>query len=168
MVHDPELLDRLRQLGSETWKGVVYRHMLAGYDPLRQNTRGARWNPPGTGAIYTSLNRTTALAEAEHQLAVQPLRPRGERRLFRIRVELKHTIDLTDRQLLQEFGITPEILAGDDLSACQRLGGAVSSLAHDGLLAPSARASGSNLVIFPLNQKAEAEFTIIDSESISE
>jgi RES domain-containing protein len=53
--------------------------MFGDYPPDAENTRGARWNPPGVAAIYTSLARDGALAEAEYQIAVQPIRPRARR-----------------------------------------------------------------------------------------
>jgi RES domain. len=42
----------------------------------------ARWNPAGVAAIYASLTREGALAEAEHQIAIQPIRPRARRSLY--------------------------------------------------------------------------------------
>jgi RES domain-containing protein len=46
--------------------------MFGDYPPDAENILGARWNPPGVAAIYTSLTREGALAEAEHQIAIQP------------------------------------------------------------------------------------------------
>lgn len=51
--------------------------MFGDYPPDAENTRGARWNPAGVAAIYTSLTREGVLAEAEHQIAIQPIRPRA-------------------------------------------------------------------------------------------
>jgi hypothetical protein len=48
----------------------------------------------------------------------------------------------------------------------QRVGGAIAWLGRDGLLVPSARADGVNLVIFPNQQKAEYEFRVVASEVI--
>jgi len=47
--------------------------MFGDYPPDAENTRGAHWNLPGVAAIYTSLARKGALAEAEHHIAVQPV-----------------------------------------------------------------------------------------------
>ena len=41
---------------------------------MTANTRGARWNPPGLAAIYTSEERDTAIAEGQHAIDMQPLR----------------------------------------------------------------------------------------------
>ena len=49
--------------------------MFNDYTPDRVNTAGARWNPPGVGAIYTVLHCGTALAEGQHAIDVQPRAP---------------------------------------------------------------------------------------------
>ncbi len=54
MIHDPEYLDRLQSLESTAWSGTVFRHMFGDYDPLSENSLGARWNPPGVPALYAS------------------------------------------------------------------------------------------------------------------
>lgn len=71
MIHDPALLDELEQLVTEPFFGRAWRHMFNGLDPQLPNTRGARWNPPGTAAVYLSLERATAIAEADHSLNSQ-------------------------------------------------------------------------------------------------
>lgn len=66
MIHDPALLDALERFDTEPWQGRIYRHMLGSAPPELANERGARWNPPGTSALYTSLTETTAKAEGDH------------------------------------------------------------------------------------------------------
>ena len=44
--------------------------------------------------------------------------------------------------------------------------GAIAWLGNDGLLVPSARADGVNLVIFPNQQRADYEFRVLTSEAI--
>ena len=105
MIYPPRILDVLQQLGPTRWDGIVFRHMFAGYPPERTNTGGARWNPPGVAAIYLSCERDTALAEAEHQLVSQPVRPRASRRLYRVKVSLSTALDLTERATLQRLGL---------------------------------------------------------------
>lgn len=159
VIHDPERLDAIQSLGSGRWQGEAYRHMFADLDPLRENTRGARWNPPETPAIYASLERATALAEAEHQISLQPLRPRARRTVYRLFVTLDSVIDLTAPEHLARVGLDAAALAGLDWSRCRAVGGAVAWLNHDGLLVPSVRApEGCNLVIFPNNHPADSEF----------
>jgi RES domain-containing protein len=98
--------------------------------------------------LYTrSLERDTALAEAEYRLSLEPVPVRASRTLYTIRISLGKAMDLTSWDLLQDLGLAEPDLMGDDRSKCQRIGAAVAWLAHDGLLVPSARSSGTNLVI---------------------
>src|SRR5262245_40629402 len=134
MIYPPGLLDILQELAPGAWEGEVFRHMFADYPPERSNTRGARWNPAPIAAIYCSLERETALAEAEYQLSLQPIRPRAKRTLYQIKVRLERVLDLRPPQLLEKLGITLNRLGDIDVSACQRVGGAVAWLGYDGLL----------------------------------
>lgn len=168
MIYDPAILDILQGLQPQEWRGTVYRHMLADYAPERDNTRGARWNPPGIAARYASLEKKTALAEAEYLLSSQNPRPRAIRTLYSIRVRLLSILDLTSSDLLSRRGIAGSELGAADYSACQAIGGAAAWLEHDGLLVPSARHPGTNLVIYPTNAGPEVEFEVVHSEVIAD
>jgi RES domain-containing protein len=167
LIFPPDLLDALQALEAVPWEGLVYRHMLADYPPERSNTRGARWNPPEVAAIYTSLARATALAEAEYRFSLEPFRPRAKRTLYTIRVKLAAVLDLSRHDLLEKTGIKRPDLEGPDFLACQTVGGAVNWLGYDGLLVPSARSSGNNLVLYELNRAAEAVFSVVDAEVLN-
>jgi RES domain-containing protein len=168
VIYDRELLAKLDQLGANPWRGEVFRHMFGDYPPERENQRGARWNPPETPAIYTSVTRDVALAEAEFHISLQPIRPRARRTIFRIAVVLASVVDLSDRSRLIPLGISEDDLTFLDHGACQYVGGAIAWLGNDGLLVPSARADGVNLVVFPNGQKSDYEFRVIASEVIDE
>ncbi|MGH2832090.1 MAG: RES domain-containing protein [Solirubrobacteraceae bacterium] len=167
MVYPPELLDRLQAITPAPWSGRACRHMFGDYPPDAENTRGARWNPPGVAAIYTSLARDGALAEAAHQIAVQPIPPRARRTVYTLELSLTSVLDLTDAELLRGLGIGPAELAADEMIACRQLGGAVHWLERDGLLLPSARCPSTNLVIFPANRPDDARFEIISAEPVN-
>lgn len=146
-IHDPVLLDQIEQLGTQPFEGHVWRHMFNDHPPELSNTRGARWNPPAVAAIYASLAPATALAEAQHAIDSQPLRPKPRRRvLYELRVALPSVVDLTNERY-KEVGLTDVDLGADDFLACQRVGGAVAWLGYDGLIVPSARAAGGNVVV---------------------
>jgi RES domain-containing protein len=169
LIYPPELLDQLQAAQPAPFSGVVYRHMFADYPPFAINTRGARWNPPGVGAIYSSLERATALAEAEHQIALQPLRPSARRTVYTLEVELASALDLTSVDLLAAVGVSEEDLEALDFAPCQLVGGAVAWLDHDGLLVPSARRKGgTNVVIFPTAQEPEQDWAILDEEVLDD
>ncbi len=166
MAYPPTLLDALHAIVPAPWAGKAFRHTFADYAPDVENTRGARWNPPGIAAIYTSLTREGVLAEAEHQLSIQPIRPRVTRTIHTLDISLSSVLDLADIDLLTRLGVKPAELGADEMSACQELGGAAQWLDHDGLLIPSARSEAVNLVIFPANRGPEARFKVTASELI--
>jgi RES domain-containing protein len=160
------LLDRLERINSQQFSDSVFRHVLGTNDPVRANTRGARWNPAGVSALYTSLDRETALAEGEFLLAAQgPYRPKVNRRLVELRVSLLNAVEL-DQDLLNQIGVSREVLQSSDFTLCQELGGGIHWLGHDGLIVPSARGPGRNLVIFTGHQDPDEELAILRDEVI--
>jgi RES domain-containing protein len=162
VIYRAEILDRLASLSPRKWGGIVYRHMFGALSPQKENLDGARWNPEEVAAIYTSLDQETAIAEADYQIACQPFRPKAERKVHRVQVTLTSVLDLTDWDFLEELGVEKRSYDSPEPPHCKEVGGAVAHLGHDGLLAPSARASGLNLVIFPGNQDEIYEFAPID------
>lgn len=162
MIHDPALLDELERLDPTTFSGRVCRHMFNGLDPQLANTRGARWNPPGTAAAYLSLESDTAVAEADHSLTVQPVRPKPKsRELYEIDLNLERVLDLRVEGLLERLGVDEVALHGHPPAQCQAVGGAAAWLACDGLLVPSARVNGSNLVVFVDRMDPDAALEIV-------
>ena len=167
MVYEPELLDELEDVGGKSLELVVWRHMFNNIDPARANTRGARWNPPGVAAIYTSLERETAISEADYAIASQPVRPSASRQLHQVRVTVAKAIDLTGRGLLARMGVDGNELTAVDQNACRTVGGAAHWLGYDALLVPSARAVGTNLVIYSDRLEVDSAFEIVESEDLS-
>lgn len=168
MVHDPGLLDKLQALKASSWRGKAYRHMFGDYEPLLENRGGARWNPPDIPAIYTSLERETALAEADYLISLQPTQPYSRRTIYTLRVELESVLSLDNLAQFEILGESKETLLADDWSKSQEIGGAVEWLNHDGMLVPSARVDGTNLVIFPKQFSADSVTEVVDREVISE
>ena len=139
MIYAPEMLDAIQAAAQSAWSGTVYRHMFGAYPPDRSNTAGARWNGPPLGAIYTSCERETALAEADYYISLQPVRPRARRTLYTIEASLGSVVDLTASNALELLGITSDVLRSDNHAPCRLIGSAVNWLGHHGLLVPSAR-----------------------------
>src|SRR5438876_11797119 len=116
------------------WEGVVYRHMFGANPPEKENQLGARWNPAEVPAIYCSLDKETAITEGDFQIAVQPFKPKAERRLHEIEVKLTSVVQLlTDWALLEKLGVTQQSYQSIEPPRCKEVGGAVSYLGHDGL-----------------------------------
>lgn len=164
MVHRPDLLDALERAPSGPLSTVAWRHMFGSHPPDKENTGGARWNPPGVAALYLSRTREGAIAEGDHAIAVQPLRPNVRRVLYRVDITLDNVLDLSAAADLCRTGLTDADLANDDHAACREVGAAVDWLEHDGLLIPSARSGASNLVIYPTHRNPEARFLFGDGE----
>jgi len=142
--------------------------MFGNFPPERENRRGARWNPPEVAAIYTSLARSVALAEADYHIALQPVRPRARRVLYRIGISLANVLDLSSFDAIEALSVARATFESMDYSSSQVVGGAAAFLGHDGILVPSARAAGVNLVIFPEKQVASSyKFEQLDYEIIA-
>lgn len=144
---DPAFLDQIEALPVQEWQGRAWRHMFNDNAPERINTMGARWNPRGVGAIYSALDREAAIAEGQHAIDVQPRRIFRRRVLYELSIEVGDLVDLTAPEALATAGLTMLDVASDDHGACQHVGGAFSWLGRGGLLVPSARHPGDNLVI---------------------
>jgi RES domain-containing protein len=156
------LLDQIASLPESAWEGEVWRHVFGDTHPTRQNTRGARWNPPDTAAIYTSLAKEVAVAEGEYLLSMQPVPVKVQRVVFRLKVRLESVVDASSPDVLRTLGIGPNELANAGQEQCRIVGGAVAHLGHDGLLVPSARTDGVNLVIYPGNWQVDGAFDIVE------
>lgn len=169
MAVNERLLEQLEGLRHRPFDGEVYRHTLRDWAPETENNRGGRWNPPGTAAIYTSLDRETVVAEGNYTLESHFPKMRLRRVVHRMRVELRAVVDLRSTEVLRLLGVDDEALRADDPWACQRVGEAASILERDGILVPSARASGANLVIYPpTHNPREIVFERIDFEVIDD
>jgi len=166
MIHRPELLSAVEAAPNNPLHTSAWRHMFGSSAPDRENNRGARWNPAGVSAIYLSTERDGAIAEGDHAIAVQPLRPIARRTLYLVELTLVRVVDLSERSALATVGLTPDDIADDDLTACQEVGAAVEWLGNDGLLVPSARSDATNLVVFPNKRAADAIFEFGDGETL--
>lgn len=147
-IHDPSLLDAIEQLGSESLVNVtLWRHMFNDNPPELSNTRGARWNPPGLAAIYTSSERGTAVAEGQHAIDSQPLRPKARRFVYKLRASASKALRITVADF-DSLGLSPDDLEDADFTKCQRIGEHAAFLGFDAIIVPSARSNGTNVVIF--------------------
>lgn len=167
MRFDERLLEILSGVSPKQWEGHVFRHMFADFPPDVENTSGARWNPPEIPAIYTSLSREVVLAEAEYQIAMQPLRPKARRTVYKMSVRLASVLDISDERILTSLGLTTDVRGSMETDRCQHIGGSAEHLGHDGLIVPSARAHGLNLVIYP-NKTVESvyQFEVVGADVI--
>ena len=152
-IHDPDLLDAIESLGAEALDDViVWRHMFND-------------NPPGLAAIYTSQERDTTIAEGQHAIDSQPLRPKARRYVYELRVSARKALRISEADY-PALGLDPDDLESPDFTACQRIAAHATFLEYDALIVPSARADGSNLVIFVNELAADATFERVTVEQI--
>jgi RES domain-containing protein len=79
---------------------------------------------------------------------------------------LQRVVDLTDRSVLGRLGVGDVELAEVGQEACRTVGGAAHWLESDGILVPSARGEGNNLVTFPDRSDPDAPLEVLDRETI--
>lgn len=115
---------------------------------------GGRFNPPREfGALYTSLEATTAAKEVARglkQRGVDPDQfPEGAWWVYELEVKLEAVLDLTDPDVLRKSGIQRDTLTGSDVNATREIAAQARERGYEALLVPSAAAANSrNLVIF--------------------
>lgn len=165
MIHDRGLLERLSVLPVEAYEGNAFRATRAGLDPLAFSCRGGRWaRREGTAVLYTSLDRSGALAElCYHWTQITPY-PTKPAILHDLRISTQRTLRII-RTKLSELGINHGWTTSTDYHQTQLVGEAVAFLECDGLIVPSARWDCDNLVLFNDNC-ADSSIEIIDREEI--
>jgi RES domain-containing protein len=164
---DPALLDALDAFGRVRYSGDTWRAVRRGRDPLQGSASGGRWDPTFFDVLYTSLAADGAVAEAHFHLSRQPVFPSKLRyRLHRIRVKTARTLRLPDLSAMVPLGVDParyrEILYGQT----QAIGDAAYFLGFDSIIAPNARWSCNNLILFT-DQIAPADLEVVESSEIN-
>jgi hypothetical protein len=166
LSHDPALLDALSRRPHSTFSGSSYRATRLKYDPLLASTRGGRWAPSnGPEILYTSLEREGALAEiAFHwsQLTPTPTQPVA---LHTLEVGTTKTLRLI-RSDLASLGVQEDRYEAVNYSRTQEIGAAIAFLGCDGLIAPNARWSCENLMVFMENVPLDRQFTVRVTETV--
>ncbi len=136
---------------------VVFRVVRAGLDPLGTTgslEAGGRFNPPNEfGALYTSLEATTAAKEVARGLRQRGIDPEkfseGAWWVYELEVKLEAILDLTDPNVLQRIGIRQDSLTGTDINTTREIAAHARERGYEALLVPSAATANSkNLVIF--------------------
>lgn len=138
-------------------RAVVHRVVHKGYDPLSVEgsfKAGGRYNIAGRfGALYTSLDETTAAAEVARRLnlgGIDPAAyPPGEWWDYEVEVELDKVLDLTDPAVAASLQAAPRSLTGADVAFTRRLADEAHAAGFQAIIVPSAAIGGSkNLVVF--------------------
>ena len=164
---DPALLDALDAFHRVSYAGETWRVVRHGRDPLEGSAAGGRWDPTLFDVLYTSLVQDGAVAEVYFQLSRQPVFPsRIKYGLHRIRVRTAKTLKLPDLDAMVPLGVDParyrEILYGPT----QEIGDAAYFLGFDSIIAPNARWSCDNLILFT-DQIAIEHLEVVESSEVN-
>lgn len=166
MIHDPDLLDQLDALPKTAFSGEVYRATRQNLDPLASSYSNGRWmRQDGAGVLYTSLAKEGALAEISFHWGQLVPRPTKPVIVHKLSVIAHRTLKLVQVDLAT-LGVPETGYGGVNLPRTQEIGAAVEFLGCDGLIAPCARWSCSNLILFPDRMAEDARLEIIASEAV--
>lgn len=166
---DPALLEALDSLGGQPFAESVWRVTWAQRAPLAGSFGGGRWSPDGLfKALYTSLEPDGALAEAYYHLSKAPVFSSSHMRLNQIHVDLDNVVVL-DSGAVVSLGVT-NIRASaseEDHQRAQAIGEAAFMLDYQGIVVPSARYDGRNLMMFPERIDTDKVLTLLDRQEVN-
>lgn len=171
MIHEPELLDAIAALPSDSFDGSVFRATGLTADPIVFSYSGGRWAPAeedegGFPILYTSLDKNGAVAEVASYLSLLTPVPRKALKLSEIGVTTEKSLRLAyDR--FGSLGLDVAEYSARSYRRTQTIGAAINFLGYDGLIAPSARWNCENLMVFEANHSLELQLDIIGHEEIA-
>jgi RES domain-containing protein len=139
------------------FSGTVFRVVREGLDPLATSgslRSGGRFNTQSEfGALYTSLDGATAVAEVARGLQLRGINvreyPEGAYWMYELEVTLNAVLDVYDALISESIGLLQDSLTGTDVAITRRIAADARSQGFEALLVPSAAVGGAkNLVIF--------------------
>ena len=150
LERDTTLLESLEECAQRAFAGTVHRVVWADRDPLEGSSapRG-RWNRPDSGfeVLNTSLDAEGAAAEFEAFWSLFEQRPTRAALNWKLRVQLQRVVDL-DFEQLEDLGVQRAEYSNRQYSRTQQISDGLYYLGCEGLIVPSARHDGKNLVVY--------------------
>ena len=163
---DPALLDALDAFERVPYAGETWRAVRGGRDPLQGSAPGGRWDPTLFDVLYTSMAPDGAVAEVHFHLSRQPVFPSKIRYgLHRIRVTTAKTLRLPDLDAMAPLGVDRARYREILYEPTQTIGDAAYFLGFDSIIAPNARWSCNNLILFT-DQMALDNLEVIESSEV--
>lgn len=148
-ARDLGLLDAVDAFGREALDVEVWRLIRGGRDPASGSPSRSRWCNGTFDVLYTSFAREGAIAEIHALLSLQPVFPSKDRWFdHKLKVVAAQTLRLADTQTLAKLGVDAARYKERDYGRTQDVADAAFFLGFDGLIAPSARWTCLNLVLF--------------------
>lgn len=148
-ARDLGLLDAVDAFKREAIDLDVWRLVRAGRDPAQGGPSRSRWCNGAFDVLYTSFDREGAYAEIYALLSLQPVFPSKDRWcVHKLKVSAAQTLRLADLEVLAKLGVESAWYKDRDYDRTQAIADAAFFLGFDGLIAPSARWTCLNLVLF--------------------
>ena len=161
-ARDLSLLDAVDAFQREAVDAEVWRVVRSGRDPTAGSPSRSRWCNGSFDVLYTSFERDGAVAEVHALLSLQPVFPSKEAWFAsRLKVLAAQTLRLADLPTLGRLGVDTARYGERDYRRSQEIADAAYFLGFDGLIAPSARWSCLNLVLFT-DRLAPGQIRIMD------
>lgn len=155
MTYDPRrardlrLLDLVDAHPRRAHSGALWRVVREGRDPLQGGRSPSRWCNGTFDVLYTSLERDGAIAEIHELLSLQPVFPsKMAFRVHRLNISIEQCLHLSDLETVGKLGVDVGRHAERNCGRTQDVADAAYFLGFDRLLAPNARWSCMNAVLF--------------------
>lgn len=144
------MLDALAELEQHAFVGTCWRVVREGGRVLYGSRGSGRWNPTELSVLYTALEADRALAEIHFHIgrnqSIFPSRIRHE--LCELSARTQQTLVLADMNDLVSLGVEQEKYQQILYTRTQEIGAAAAFMGFDGIIAPSARYTCRNLILF--------------------
>jgi hypothetical protein len=164
---DRALLDALDAFDRDHYDGNTWRVVRDGRDPVQGNASGGRGDPTVFDVLYTSLDPDGAVAEVHFHLSRQPVLPsKIKYGLHRIRVRTTRSLRLPDLDAMIGLGVEPTRYREILYEPTQAIGDAAYFMGFDSIIAPKARWSCHNLILFT-DLIAPADLEVIESAEVN-
>lgn len=148
-ARDLALLDAVDAFARESVDARVWRLVRSDRDPTLGAPSRSRWCNGAFDVLYTSFERDGAFAEIHALLSLQPVFPSKDHWFAsKLQIKATQTLRLADLPTLSRLGVDTAHYAERDYARTQEIADAAFFLGFDGLIAPSARWSCLNLILF--------------------
>lgn len=148
-VRDLRLLDAVDAFEREPFAAPVWRVVREGRDPTLGAPSLSRWCNGAFDVLYTSLERSGAVAEIHSLLSMQPVFPSKVRfHAHRLTVTAQRAIRFADLSTLATLGVEVHRYRERAYARTQAIADAAHFLGFDALVAPSARWECLDAILF--------------------
>lgn len=148
-ARDIGLLDAVDAFRREAFAAQAWRVVREGRDPAIGSPSSSRWCNGTFDVLYTALERDGAIAEIHAFLSLQPVFPsKISWHCHTLDIAIDRTLKLADLPTLGRLGVDVGRWQDRSYERTQQIADAACFLGFDGLVAPSARWSCLNLMLF--------------------